>query len=65
MTKTRTYQPVKDDGAKFKCLDCGLRGPAKDMWFIRTPSGEWDGVYHKDCVDRDWMSGATFIPDPK
>lgn len=57
-----TYQPLKDDGAKFQCKECGGRDRAEAMWFVKTPDG-FKGVYHKDCLDSDWLELATFVPE--
>lgn len=60
-----TYQPLKDDGAPFRCLACGDRSHASTMWFVRTPLGHLDGVYHKECLDANWLDLARFVDAPK
>ena len=55
-----SYKPVKDDGANWYCSECGEYGKAKDVWFISCPNGS-KGIYHKNCIDTDWLKIATFI----
>lgn len=58
-----TYQPVRDDGAPYKCPDCGERKPAREFWYYRTPNGA-AGLSCKECIDPDWLAQAEFNPKP-
>lgn len=58
-----TYQPLKDDGAPFKCADCGQKSHASLMWFVRLDDGA-AYVFHKNCLDEDWFEFAKFIDEP-
>ena len=58
------YRPVKNDGATFKCCECGEQGEYHSMWHVTTPDGMFSGVYHKECVDPDWIEKAQFNPEP-
>ena len=63
MSKEATYRPLSDDGALFKCVECGEQSRAGEMWFVALPNGH-KGVYHKGCVDEDWLQRATFVKEP-
>ena len=55
------YCEVADDGAPFRCHDCQQQGHAKDMFFTLTPNGT-HAMYHKSCLEQDWLDRAKKIP---
>lgn len=57
------YRPLKNDGALFRCLECDKQGTHSEMWFITIPNGH-RGVYHKDCLESDWIALAEFVNQP-
>lgn len=63
LSENATYRPLKNDGALFKCGECGDRDTYDTMFYISLPNGH-KGVYHKKCLDQDWISQAEFINDP-
>lgn len=59
-----TYQPLKCDGAPFKCVDCGERKNAANLWFVCTPDGK-RRIICKDCIDPEWLTAyAQYIDVP-
>lgn len=62
-SENATYRPLKNDGALFKCGECGDRDTYDTMFYISLPNGH-KGVYHKKCLDQDWISQAEFINSP-
>ncbi len=55
-----TYRPLQNDGAPYKCPDCGERKHASLFWYITTPNGH-KGIICKDCVDSDWIAQAEYV----
>lgn len=58
-----TYQPLKNDGALYRCKDCNQQGTHSEMWYVTTPNG-YKGVFHKECIDPDWIATAEFVNHP-
>jgi hypothetical protein len=54
------YAKLRDDGAMFRCMECGERAPAASVLYILTPNGA-RGVYHIDCLDDEWLAAAVEI----
>ena len=46
---TSEYYVISDDGADFKCYECGCRGSARKEKFVKIV-GLW-GARHYNCVD--------------
>lgn len=64
MLRKSTYQPLKDDGAEFKCVDCEQYFHAKQMWFVCLVNGDKQIICH-DCIDDVWRKNyADYIPTP-
>lgn len=59
--KAPCYWEVADDGAPFRCSDCGEVGNAADMLYALTPNGK-TSMQHKACTDDWWLSKATKMP---
>ena len=53
-----SYFVLKDDGADFRCAECGKKGR---VGFIvtYTPDGEHHFSTCLDCIDEDWLNNAT------
>ena len=51
------YWQVGDDGADFRCADCGEYGKAGVMLFTLTPDGRRE-MMHRDCICPDWLANA-------
>jgi hypothetical protein len=59
-----SYRPVKNDGALYKCTDCGEHKPYFDVWYTSTPDGT-KSVCCKECIDPYWIKHfAVFDPTP-
>ena len=54
------YAEVADDGALWRCKECGEQGKAGDMVFFATPNG-MTGINHLGCMDDDWIKNATKV----
>jgi len=44
-----TYYVIPNDGAEFKCYECGNRGKASKEVFVKI-TGLW-GARHRNCVE--------------
>ena len=56
-----SYLKLKDDGADFKCNECGLSQKstkAKPFVVIYTPDGVRHSAVHLECLDKDWVKNA-------
>jgi len=54
------YAAIHDDGAPLRCRECIELGHSSTMWYVVTPDGQ-KRVFHKDCVDSDWLKKATKV----
>ena len=55
------YWRVANDGADFRCEECGEYGTASSMYYCLTPNGK-TSMLHKTCVDEDWLKNAKQMP---
>lgn len=53
------YDLPDDGGGGYTCKECKLKGAASVMILICTPNGK-RAVYHRDCIDADWLEIAHY-----
>ena len=53
------YWQLPNDGANFKCTDCGKRLPHNKVILTQIPDGDNRQTICLDCVDEWWLEHAT------
>jgi len=53
------YYKVKDDGADWKCDECGEDFSAKEVLACDTPSGT-KTILCKECIEPEWLENAQY-----
>lgn len=55
------YWEVADDGAEWRCKDCGTRCCADEVYGVLTPDGKFR-ILCDGCIDPNWIKMAKKMP---
>jgi DNA-directed RNA polymerase subunit RPC12/RpoP len=59
------YWSLPDDGADFKCSECGKRFHFTKVILTQIPKDDSRKTLCEECVDDDWKANAKFLGEAK